>query len=178
MEELFKKMMLPSIISSIVFLILGVIMFIYPELTLEIIAKVIGFTIIGIGIIGILQYIKNREQASFKFNLIYVLTTIILGIVAVYRYKVISSILPVILGIWVCFDSFIKLRMAIGIKNMGIANYKYPLFMSIFSLVIGIFLVLNPFLTATFIVKLVAASIIIYSVIDIIQDYTIAKYLN
>lgn len=178
MEELFKKMMLPSIISSIVFLVLGVIMFIYPELTLEIIAKVIGFTIIGIGIIGIFQYIRNREQTSFKFNLIYVLTTIILGIVAVYRYKVISSILPVILGIWICFDSFIKLRMAIGIKNMGIANYKYPLFMSIFSLIIGIFLVLNPFLTATFIVKLVAASIIVYSVIDIIQDYTIARYLK
>lgn len=178
MEELFKKMMLPSIVSSIVFLALGIIMFIYPEFTLATISKVIGFMIIGIGIIGVFQYMRNREEASFKFNLIYVLTTVILGILCVYKYKVVSSILPVILGIWVCFDSFIKLRMAIGIKNMGIANYKYPLIMSIISLLIGIFLILNPFLTATFIVKLVAVSIIIYSIIDIIQDYTIVKYLK
>jgi len=61
---------------------------------------------------------------------------------------------------------------------MGIPNYKYPLVMSIFSLLIGIFLVLNPFLTAKIIVKLVAASIIIYSVMDIAQDYTISKYLK
>lgn len=178
MEELFKKMMLPSIISSIVFLALGVIMFIYPDLTLEIISKVIGFTIIGIGIIGVFQYIRNREEASFKFNLIYVITTIILGGLAIYRHDVVSSIIPVILGIWICFDSFIKLRMAIGIKNMGIPNYKYPLVMSIISLLIGIFLVLNPFLTAKIIVKLVATSIIIYSVMDIAQDYTISKYLK
>lgn len=178
MEELFKKMMLPSIISSIVFLVLGVIMFIYPEFTLEIISKVIGFTIIGIGIIGIFQYIRNREEASFRFNLIYIFTTIILGGIALYRHDVVSSIIPVVLGIWICFDSFIKLRMAIGIKNMGIPNYKYPLVMSIFSLLIGIFLVLNPFLTAKIIVKLVAASIIIYSVMDIAQDYTISKYLK
>ena len=103
---------------------------------------------------------------------------LVISILAVYNYKVVSSILPVILGIWICFDSFIKLRMAIGIKNMGIANYRYPLFMSIFSLAIGMFLVLNPFITATFIVKLVAASIVIYSIIDIVQDYTISKYLR
>lgn len=178
MEELFKKMMLPSIISSIVFLILGVIMFIYPEVTLEIIAKVVGFTILGIGVIGIIQYASNRAESSFKFNIIYILTTVILGVLAIYQYKVVSSIIPVVLGVWICFDSFIKLRMAIGIKNMGIANYKYPLLMSIFSLLIGIFLVLNPFLTVKFIVKLIAASIVVYSVIDIIQDYTIAKYLK
>lgn len=178
MEELFKKMMLPSIISSVVFLALGIIMFIYPELTLEIISKTIGWTIIGIGIIGVFQYIRNREEASFKFNLIYVLTTIILGCIAIYRHDVVSSIIPVVLGIWICFDSFIKLRMAIGIKNMGIPNYKYPLVMSILSLLIGIFLVLNPFLTAKIIVKIVAVSIIIYSVIDIVQDYTISKYLE
>lgn len=178
MEELFKKMLLPSIISSIVFLLLGVIMFIYPELTLEVISKTIGFTIIGIGIVGVFQYLRNREESSFKFNLIYVLTTVILGGLALYRYDIVSSIIPVVLGIWICFDSFIKLRMAIGIKNMGIKNYKYPLIMSIVSLLLGIFLVLNPFLTATFIVRLVAVSIIIYSVIDILQDYTISKYLK
>jgi len=178
MEDLFKKMMLPSIISSIVFLALGIIMFIYPEMTLEIIAKVIGFTIIGIGILGVIQYIRNKEEASFRFNIIYVTTTLILGALAVYRYDVVSSIIPVVLGIWICFDSFIKLRMAIGIKNMDIPNYKYPLVMSILSLLIGIFLILNPFLTATFIVKFVAASIVIYSTLDIIQDYTISKYLK
>lgn len=153
-------------------------MFIYPDLTLEIISKTIGFTIIGIGIVGVFQYIRNREEASFKFNIIYIITTLILGGIAVYRYDIVSSIIPVILGIWICFDSFIKLRMAIGIKNMGIPNYKYPLIMSILSLLIGIFLVLNPFFTAKIIVKLVATSIIIYSVIDIIQDYTIIKYLE
>lgn len=178
MEELFKKMMLPSIISSLVFLVLGIIIFLNPELTLEIIAKVIGFTIIGLGVIGIFQYIKNRSEASFKLNLLYVLTTIILGAIAVYRYEVVSSIIPIILGIWICFDSFIKLRMAIGIKNMGIENWKYPLVMSILSFAIGIFLLFNPFGGAVIMMKIAAICIVAYSVLDIIQDYTIVKYLK
>ena len=56
MEELFKKMMLPSIISSIVFMILGIIIFINPEVTLEVISIVVGCMIIGFGIIGIIFY--------------------------------------------------------------------------------------------------------------------------
>lgn len=178
MEELFKKIMLPSIISSLVFLALGIIIFLNPELTLEIIAKVIGCTIIGLGMIGLIQYIKNRNEASFKLNLVYVMTTIILGAIAVYKYEVVSSIIPIIIGVWICFDSFVKLRMAIGIKNMGINNWKYPFVMSILSLVIGIFLLFNPFGGAVIMMKIAAVCIIIYSVIDIVQDYTIVKYLK
>ncbi len=178
MESLFKKMMLPSILSSIVFLILGVIIFINPEVTLEIIAKVIGFMIIGLGIIGIFQYIGNRDNASFKLNLLYVLTTVILGLIAVYNYKVVSSIIPIVLGIWICFDSFIKLRMAFGIKNMGIANWKYPLIMSILSFIIGIFLLFNPFGGAVIMMKVAAICIVLYSIIDIIQDCSIVRYLR
>ena len=178
MENLFKKMMLPSILSSIVFMILGIIIFINPEVTLEIIAKVIGCMIIGLGVIGIFQYIKNREESSFKLNILYIATTIILGGIAVYHYKVVSSIIPIVLGIWICFDSFIKLRMAIGIKNMGITNYKYPLVMSILAMIIGIFLLFNPFAGAVLMMKIAAICIVVYSVIDIIEDYTIIKYLG
>ena len=178
MESLFKKMMLPSVLSSIVFMILGIIIFINPEVTLEIIAKVIGFMIIGLGVIGVFQYITNKEEASFKLNLLYVLTTIVLGGIAVYNYKIVSSIIPVVLGIWICFDSFIKLRLAIGIKNMGIDNWKYPCLMSILSLIIGIFLLFNPFAGAVVMMKIAAACIVLYSVLDIIQDYTIFKYLK
>ena len=178
MENLFKKMMLPSILSSIVFMILGIIIFMNPEVTLEIIAKVIGFMILGLGIIGIFQYIANRNEASFKLNLLYVLTTVILGGIAIYNYKIVSSILPIVLGIWICFDSFIKLRMSIGIKNMEINNWKYPCVMSILSLAIGIFLLFNPFTGAVVMMKVAAICIVVYSVIDIIQDYAIIRYLK
>ena len=178
MENLFKKMMLPSILSSIVFLVLGVIMFMNPEITLEIVAKVIGIMIIGLGVVGIFQYIANREEVSFKFNLIYVLTTVILGLVALFNYKIVSSIIPIILGVWICFDSFIKLRMSIGIKNMGIPNWKYPCLMSILSLIIGIFLLFNPFGGAVVMMRLAAACIVLYAIIDIVQDYSIIRYLK
>lgn len=178
MEELFKKMMLPSIISSVVFLIVGVVIFINPETTLEIISVIVGCMIIGFGLIGILQYLANKETSSFKLNLLYVLTTVILGIIALYNYKIVASIIPVVIGVWICIDSFIKLRMAIGIKNMGISSWNYPLVMSIISLSIGIFLLFNPFGTAVLMTQIAAVCIVIYSLIDIIQDYTIVKYLK
>ncbi len=178
MENLFKKMMLPSIISSIVFMISGIVIFMNPEETLKIIAQIIGWMTVGFGVIGIFQYIQNKEEASFKLNLLYIITTIILGAIIIYNYKFVSSIIPVVLGIWICFDSFIKLRLAIGIKNMGIDNWKYPCVMSILSLIIGVFLLFNPFGGAVIMMKIAAACIVIYSVFDIIQDYTIFKYLK
>jgi len=50
--------------------------------------------------------------------------------------------------------------------------------MSILSFAIGIFLLFNPFGGAVVMMKIAAICIVVYSVIDIIQDYTIVKYLK
>lgn len=178
MEKLYRKLLIPSIISSIMFIALGILVFMNPATTLELIAKIIGFTIIGLGIIGVFQYLKNRKDASFSLNLVYVITTIILGIIMIYRYQIVSSIIPIIIGIWICFRSFIKLRMAMLLKNMDNKAWVYILIISILSLALGIFLLFNPFEAALFIVKTAAILLIIYSLLDIIEEYSIIRYLK
>ncbi|MDD2627287.1 MAG: DUF308 domain-containing protein [Clostridia bacterium] len=178
MEKLYRKLLIPSIISSIMFTALGLLIFMNPATTLEVIAKIIGFTIIGLGIIGVFQYLKNRKEASFSLNLVYVITTIILGIIMIYKYQIVSSIIPIIIGIWICFRSFIKLRMAILLKNMDNGAWFYILIISILSLILGVFLLFNPFAGALLIVKTAAVLLIIYSIFDIIEEYAIIRYLK
>lgn len=178
MESLFKKMIVPSILSSVILLVLGVVIYINPEDTLKITSIVIGSIVILFGIIGIFQYVVNREKDSFKFNILYVTTTIILGVIMIWKYKAIVSIIPIILGIWICFDSFIKFRMSLGIKNLGIKNYRYPLVMSILSFIIGVFLLFNPYISSLIIMKISAIGIAFYAIIDIVQNFAISKYLN
>lgn len=178
MEKLLKKMVLPSILISVLLLVLGIVVFIYPETTLELMAKIIGAGVIALGIIGIIQYVNHKDEESFRLNIFYAMAVIILGIVTMCSYKFVSSIIPIILGIWIVIDSLIKLRLCIGIKDAGISRWVYPFVMSFVTLVIGIFLIFNPFESAIAITKIGAILIIVSSVIDIIQDVMVIKYVD
>ena len=178
MENFFKRFVLPSMLVSVLMLIIGVVIFIYPETTLEFIAKIIGAAVIGLGIVGIIQYVNHRGEDSFKLNIFYTTAVVILGIIMMCSYKFVSSIIPIVLGAWIIIDSLIKIRICVGMKGSGMRTWVYPFVMGFLTLIIGIVLVFNPFASAVAIMKIGAILLIIYSIIDIIQNIMIIKYTD
>ena len=81
-KNLFKKTGWISIVGSIIFAILGIILICNPEGTLQVIAGILGAIFMIIGILKIIRYVTSKGKNNFyNYDLIYGLTAIVIGIV-------------------------------------------------------------------------------------------------
>ena len=67
MEKILKKSGWSSVVESLLFLVLGIILICKPEGTIDVISKILGATFSVIGIFNIVNYSKTKENIS-KFH--------------------------------------------------------------------------------------------------------------
>ena len=81
MKEMIKKTAIVSIITSLIFAVLGIVMIAKPEAAIEIIAAVLGITVIVIGAEKIISYFVMKGNLDFfNYELIYGIIAIFFGI--------------------------------------------------------------------------------------------------
>ena len=67
MKEMIKRTAVVSIITSLIFAVLGIVMIANPEAAIEIVAAVLGITVIVIGAEKIISYFVMKGNLDF-FN--------------------------------------------------------------------------------------------------------------
>lgn len=91
-----------------------------PEGTVKFISGVLGAVFILVGIYKIINYFVTKgENDFFNYNLIYGLTAIVIGIVAMAYMNIIWSVSRIIIGVWIVYTSFVRINSAIQIKKIG-----------------------------------------------------------
>lgn len=167
MKDFFKRAGIISIITSIIFAILGFIMIKNPEGTINVISKIIGLTILLIGIEQIISYLLfNGNGDLFNYDLIYGIIAIIIGVLIMVYSSVFANIVGIVIGIWIAYEAAIKMLLSLKLKNAGVSSWLVMLALSAITLLAGVFIVFNQssIIVATGIVM------IIYAVIDIIDE--------
>ncbi len=167
MKDFFKRAGIISIITSIIFAILGFIMIKNPEGTINVISKVIGLTILLIGIEKIISYLLfNGNGDLFNYDLIYGIIAIIIGVLIMVYSSVFANIVGIVIGIWIAYEAAIKMLLSLKLKNAGVSSWLVMLALSAITLLAGVFIVFNQssIIVATGIVM------IIYAVIDIMDE--------
>lgn len=172
LRELLKKAGWISILESIIFAILGIILVCKPEGTVKAITYILGTVFILIGIFKIMNYFIDRGNDDFyNFDLIYGLTAIVIGIVTIAYMNVIGSIFRIIIGVWIIYTSFVRINSSLQIKRMGSSLWSWSLALAIIMFICGFYVVINP---GTIIVS-IGIIMIVYSVIDIIENIIFMK---
>ena len=167
MKDFFKRAGIISIITSIIFAILGFIMIKNPEGTINVISKVIGLIILLMGIEKIINYLLfNGNGDLFNYDLIYGIIAIIIGVLIMVYSSVFANIVGIVIGIWIAYEAAIKMLLSLKLKNAGVSSWLVMLALSAITLLAGVFIVFNQssIIVATGIVM------IIYAVIDIIDE--------
>ena len=147
MKEMIKRTAVVSIITSLIFAVLGIVMIANPEAAIEIVAAVLGITVIVIGAEKIISYFVMKGNLDFfNYELIYGIVAILFGILIMTHSNTFASIVRIIIGIWIAY---------------------VVLILSIISLLAGI---LVMFSNTSSIVILTAVVMIIYAIADIIDE--------
>lgn len=171
-----KKVIWPSLLSSIFLLLLGLLLFFKSSATLIGISYIIGALLIALGVLAILNYIKSSYKDIFvKLNIIYGIVSIVAGIFLITVPEFIGSIIPVVVGIVVIISSSLKIQQALILQKNSNRYFIPSLTIAIICLVCGVIILFNPFTSAVVITQLIGLIMITYAILDIINTILLKK---
>ncbi len=143
-----KNLKISFIISSILYMALGVVLLVWPTTSLNVICYAFGGITLLYGLFRLASYLGNRENASvLQADTFIGIIMIGLGIFLLIQPDVIRSILPIVLGLFVIFNSIIKLQYGFELKASFYDKWWILLFLGIVTAGLGTVIAVNPFAT-------------------------------
>ena len=152
-----------SIITSLLFLILGICLLINPSGMVKFITYIIGIIFAVYGSIKLYNYYKSKETVS-NIQLTLGITSIVMGIIIMFCNGVIEFVIRLIMGGFILANGLNKLIIALNSKE---TNKKWTtLFaISIILIIVGLYIILKT----NIVLSSIGIALIIYSSIDLIS---------
>lgn len=171
-----KKSAWISVAESIALIVFGVLLATWPDLIIKILALVIGFFFVIKGGYKILNYLiqKENQQDYFNNDLLYGIILALIGITILVLGEGIASIFRIIIGIWMIYESLVRLNTATKLSSLDIPAWRYVLLVAIVMLVLGIFVTFNSGAVVTIIGWIMVAT----GIIGVVGDAIFIQYVN
>ena len=166
------------IASSILTLVVGVMLAIYPGNTLSLIGKVIGVALMIIGVSQVVIFFKNEKEdrvANTSFALGIILFA--MGLYVFINDKSLTNVFTTIIGLLICIKSIYKIQLAISLKNYS-STWKYNLVSGLIVLSMGLIIIFYPIETASTILRVIGVILIVSSVYEIIESLVVIKKID
>lgn len=174
MEEQFKRTTASIICSSIIAFIIGLILVIWPGLSLEVIGIIVGIYIIIHGLVMLVLDFKASKYFVPFDGIIIGILSIILGIILIAFPNVLSTILGLVLGVWIILSSVNIIKMAVAVKKFY-SGWGLLLVFGILDLIAGGIILFNPFLSSVSLTMIAGIVIMVHSVISVVDMIIIKK---
>ena len=108
-----KKVLLPSLIRSIILFVLGLLLFFKSEVTLMSISYIIGGVLFALGVMAIVRFMTRENNDVFtQLNIVYGVICILGGVFFIKEPELIGSLMPIFLGIAIIINSSLKIQQA------------------------------------------------------------------
>lgn len=174
-----KKVIWPSLLSSIFLLLLGLLLFFKSSETLIGISYLVGGVLLALGVIAIINFLRNKTKDIFiQLNIVYGIVSIVAGMFLITVPEFIGSIIPIVVGIAVIISSSFKVQQALVLKNLDNKYFLPSLIMAILCLVCGVIILFNPFTSAVVVTQIIGLFMIIYAILDIVNSFILRKSSN
>ena len=148
------------VFMSIIELVLGVFLIIYPDVGTKILTIILGAILTGVGIFNIISYLMNKN-ASFRQGIMSGVISAALGIAFIAQAETIVNITSIILGVFVIFEGLTDCKRAIIMKRLDFDKWFIFLIIALVTCAVGALILIFPdfFGTAVMIVSGILLSI-------------------
>lgn len=175
MLNLFKKELNISLIASIIYIVIGIVVIARPEATLSIVSKTIALLLILYGIVLTVISIRDIKEEN---TLIFGVLAIVMGIALLIYPNSLSILISLGLGIWFISSSVTRMKFSVLVRDITEMNWLIILISSIITLIIGISFVFMPLASAVALTKVSGIMMIVYSVIDLFEIIIIKMHIK
>ena len=170
-----KKSAWSAIIESILIIIFGILMVVWPDITTTVIANVLGAIFIINGIYQIINYFVIKGQTDFFNNgLLIGVISLLVGIAAILIGENIAQVFRIIIGVWMIYEALVRMNTALKLHSAGIEAWSYILLIAICMLVVGVFVTFN----AGAVIQLIGWMMILSGIFGIVGDAIFMQYVG
>ena len=167
MKKFLKQMKWETMLTSLLYIVLGIVALLIPETMVKTLGYLIGILLILAGAVSMICYLlREAHQNYYRNDFGYGLMGIAVGILFLYKVDWIISLVPAILGILVVASGCRKLQDVIDMKRMGYGNWVLVLILAAVNVAFGVGLIMNAFEAALLFLQLVGAGLIFSGVTD------------
>lgn len=184
MKKIINKFTNSIIFVSIISIIIGLLFIIYPDISIKTIGIIIAIYMIIHGIILCIFNFQTRDIFYPIDSLFGGIILIILGIVIILKPTHLTSLLTIILGVYILASSITNIRLSIDLKDEDIP-WILMLIIGIIDLLAGLVIIINPFEASISLTIFIGIMLIVHAICNITDIFTlkmnirkIKKYLE
>lgn len=170
-----KKSAWAAVIESLVIMIFGILLIAWPDITIVVIANILGAILIIGGVYQIINYfVVKGHQDFFNNGLLAGVVSMLIGIAAIVIGEEIADVFRVIIGIWMIYEALVRANTAIKLHSAGVHTWSYILIIALAMLALGIFVTFNT----GALVQLIGWMMVLAGVIGIIGDIMFIQQIS
>jgi len=167
------------IIMAVLFCALGVVLIMFPQMSMIAVCYLAGAMLIAYGIFKIIGYFsKDLYCLAFQFDFAFGLLTMVVGVIMIVRAEKIMPILVFILGIVILADSVFKIQTSLDARRFGLEAWWMILVMAVAAGVLGTLLILNPFGSAVAITIALGITLVLEGILNLCVVIYTVKIIN
>ena len=167
------------VVSSILFCIFGLLLIIFPEISVSLIGTMIGVSMILFGIIKIIGYFsKDLFRLAFQYDLAFGILLGVLGLIVLLRPEMMMNFLCVALGIAILADGLFKIQISVDSKAFGITNWWLILIAALLTGCIGLALIFRPADAVMTITTMVGIALLLDGIMSLITVLSTVKIIR
>lgn len=164
---------------SVISLLLGIVMVIFPQKTMSVICYAIAGAILIYGIIDIISYFTSKSyNGAFSLTLLKGVIASVIGIVIFINPSYLSTFIPIVLGILLIIDGITSIQKSVFLKNNNVYFWHVSMVESILTFALGIFVLINPLNADIAIIICLGIAFIWYGIASIWNYLYVQKKIN
>ena len=169
-----NKYLNSGIILTIVFLLVGGILIVKPDISFNVISYLIGASLI---VSGIYLFIIDSKTNNIFINVfLYAILLTLIGILIILNPITLKVILPIFLGLWFLISGIFKIRLDIYMKDEP--YFILSLITNIITVICGVILLINPVESVSAITISLGIIIVVSSISSLIDIIIFKKNIN
>lgn len=166
--KLLKKLKTNTVISATLCILLGIVLVVWPALSMHIVCTAIGAVLLIGGGVRLAAYFTMKDGSVYaQMNLI---TGIILAVVGVWillQPDKVLAIIPIIVGIVIALHGINNLQQAVTLCKDKYEKWWVALILGLLTVGFGVLLICKPFAALDTAVKLIGIFLIYDGISDI-----------
>ena len=167
-ENMYKRMIMYSLVTAILIIVVGIVLLVVPELSNKVLGVIIGVILLIEGINSIYKYFHREGAKLYNLNLVIGVIYAVLGVVIILVPTSVIEFITVCLGLYMIVNGASKINYALWLKKGSEDSWLVTLATGILIAMVGVLVIFNPFASLT-ITKLAGAFLIITGVLDLMD---------
>ena len=170
-----KKSAWAAAIESLAIMLFGILIVVWPDATIIVMANILGAIFIISGIYQIVNYfIVKGHNDVFNHGLLSGVVALLVGIAAIVIGEDIANVFRIIIGIWMIYEALVRVNTSIKLHSAGVKIWAYLLCIALVMLVLGLFVTFNT----GAIIQIIGWLMIATGIVGIIGDIMFIQQVN